>query len=290
MLNIVELEQRWLRYKIKSYIPHAVIVVSLIVIGSVIFLFSSEKEERKPQEQNITIVKTIPKIEKKVEKKEIVKEAVVVTKKEEIKEEPKKVQTLAKPIPQKTTEEPTQVKLMPSLDFMKKMQESMQPYYRENESRENQSNREIKESKKSLPQRETLQNQEEESAPVAAAPKPHIEKKTISHNKIEITRKNTQNDIYEIIERFKKNNNPALSLFVAKKYYELGEYKQSYNYALITNGINKNIESSWIIFAKSLVKLGEKEKAIKTLKKYIKQSHSNRAKILLDEIRSGKFQ
>ena len=93
----------------------------------------------------------------------------------------------------------------------------------------------------------------------------------------------------DVIKRFKKNNNPALSLFIAKKYYELENYDQSYNYALITNEINDNIDSSWIIFAKSLVKLNKREEAIKTLNKYIQHSHSNQAKILLDEIKSGKF-
>jgi tetratricopeptide (TPR) repeat protein len=85
------------------------------------------------------------------------------------------------------------------------------------------------------------------------------------------------------------NNNPALSLFVAKKYYELGDYAQAYNYALITNQINRDIEASWIIFTKSLVKLNKRDQAIQTLKDYIESSSSNTARILLEEIQSGKF-
>jgi two-component SAPR family response regulator len=92
-----------------------------------------------------------------------------------------------------------------------------------------------------------------------------------------------------IIKRFKKNNSPALSLFIAKKYYEAEDYHNAYNYALITNNINREIESSWIIFSKSLVKLGKKELAIKTLQEYTGQSKSRSAKILLDEIQTGKF-
>ena len=124
----------------------------------------------------------------------------------------------------------------------------------------------------------------------------YISKKTNTEStqptskKISIKRQNTQDDIHDIIKRFKNNNNPALSLFVAKKYYELGNYHQAYNYSLITNKINKEIKVSWIIFAKSLVKLGEKDKAISILKKYIQQSNSSSAQILLDEIRTGKFQ
>jgi tetratricopeptide (TPR) repeat protein len=115
--------------------------------------------------------------------------------------------------------------------------------------------------------------------------------------KLSITKKSTMtirrnkdgDDLKDVIRRFKVNNSPALSLFIAKKYYQMGDYQKSYNYALITNQINSNIESSWIIFAKSLAKLGKKEMAISMLKQYIDNSHSSRAKILLEELKSGKF-
>ena len=106
---------------------------------------------------------------------------------------------------------------------------------------------------------------------------------------LKIQRQNTQNDLNLVLERFSKNNNPALSLFIAKKYYEMQDYHQSYNYALITNRINDNIEASWIVFAKSLVKLGRRDEAIKTLNSYFKYSKSTQAKTLLEEIERGKF-
>jgi tetratricopeptide (TPR) repeat protein len=106
---------------------------------------------------------------------------------------------------------------------------------------------------------------------------------------IVIKRQDTLNDLNHVIKRFEKNNNPALSLFIAKKYYALAQYDKSYNYALITNDINSEIEASWIIFAKSLVKLNKKDMAIKTLSKYIENTHSNSGRILLDDIVSGAF-
>ena len=39
MLNTRELEKRWLKHKIKSYIPHVVITLSTITIILVIFAF-----------------------------------------------------------------------------------------------------------------------------------------------------------------------------------------------------------------------------------------------------------
>jgi len=106
---------------------------------------------------------------------------------------------------------------------------------------------------------------------------------------INFKRTTSQSDIESVRKRFEQNNNPALSLFIAKKYYELGEYNKAYNYALITNKINNDIEDSWIIFAKSLVKFGEKEKALKTLNKYVNHSDSDEAQQLLREIISGEF-
>ncbi|HUH43366.1 MAG TPA: hypothetical protein VLZ29_09615 [Sulfurimonas sp.] len=115
---------------------------------------------------------------------------------------------------------------------------------------------------------------------------PRIEDKKTSIN---IERKDEERDIADVIKRFNINHNPALSLFIAKKYYQLGNYEQAYNYALMTNDINNNLEGSWIIFSKSLVKMNKKELAVETLRKYISYSNSSQAKQLLDEITSGKF-
>ena len=203
MLNIIELESRWFKYKVKSYLPHFSVLISLVIVFSFIQKHS---------------LYSIP-------KEEIIKKEV-----------------------------PTNLKLSPSLDSVNNI---------------------------SLVATQTIIPDKLLVKAVSTQP---ISKK------ISIKRQNTQDDIHDIIKRFKNNNNPALSLFVAKKYYELGNYHQAYNYSLITNKINKEIKVSWIIFAKSLVKLGKRDKAISILKKYIQQSNSSSAQILLDEIRTGKFQ
>jgi len=125
---------------------------------------------------------------------------------------------------------------------------------------------------------------------VEIKPEPIIKEISIEKNiSLQIKKQNTSNDINLVIKRFKTNNNPALSLFIAKKYYEIGNFNQAYNYSLITNQLNKDIEESWIIFSKSLVKLDKKNKAIKVLKQYLEYSNSNKAEILLANILSGKF-
>jgi hypothetical protein len=54
MLNIRELEKRWLRYKIKSYTPYAVIIVSLIIILSILFIFIIESNEPHPKTKPVS--------------------------------------------------------------------------------------------------------------------------------------------------------------------------------------------------------------------------------------------
>ncbi len=96
-------------------------------------------------------------------------------------------------------------------------------------------------------------------------------------------------NMQDIIKRFKRTNDPILGLFLARRYYHLKKYNLAYNYALLTNQLDSKNEQSWIIFAKSLVKLGQTNMAIQTLKSYIKISHSKNAKVLLENIQSGHF-
>ena len=100
----------------------------------------------------------------------------------------------------------------------------------------------------------------------------------------------TKDELRSVIKRFNKTQKPALSLFIAKKYYEKGNYKESYNYAKATYKLNPNIEDGVLLYSKSLVKLGHRDKAVSKLKPYIKKSGSIKAKILLNEIQKGNFQ
>jgi len=272
MINVIDLENRWVKYKIKSYIPHAVIVSSLIIILILSLLISTD-DEKTIQTNDINIsTKTKPLIEQEI-RKEPAKPTKSIEPKSQKKEEFRKNETIEIK-KNKTPEIKKKMILSPSLDFIRDMQNDTLPYYEsENATTE------------TTAKNETKVTAQKNEIKVKSLSTP-VKTKTSS---ISISRQDTQEDINQVIKRFKVNNSPALSLFIAKKYYELGQYNKSYNYALITNGINSNIESSWIIFAKSLVKLNEKEMAIKTLKTYYDHSGSNKAKILLDEIITGKF-
>ena len=262
MLNINELEHRWLRYKIKSYIPHTIISISIIFIAAITLTFFTEKE-MKPL-KNELIKKTSTPLTQT-----IIKETPTINNDIQINPSP-------------TSGSGSKMIITPSLDFMKKMQRDTLSNYENHAA--SYSKKQTTQAPVQVTKKHKKTNQKK-LIEVNTAP-PEIKEKK---NSISIKRQNTHDDISQVISRFNKNNNPALSLFIAKKYYELGNYHKSYNYALITNEINNEIEASWIVFTKSLVKLNKKDLAIKTLKKYISQSNSNRANMLLDDITSGKF-
>ena len=258
MINIHDLEKRWLRYKIKSYIPHGVIALSILIIAVVTSLtFNTATPTPKPsQEKNIVTKPIMP--------------TKVVQKEQE--------QPRPKPVLQPVTlSQHNPMKLQPSLGFMKEMQQTSLPFYTENVPETTISNTPTPSPVKKQPS----------TVDVDTLPEPPKEPEV---HRVMIKKRDARHDIAAVIKRFQSNQNPALSLFIAKQYYDLGEYKKAYNYALITNKLNSEIEDSWLIFAKSLVKLGEKKMAMKTLQEYIQSSDSQNAQILLEDIKSGKFQ
>jgi len=219
MLNIHELERKWLIYKFKSYIPHIVITISLVIIFVVLIIFNLKPKDitLSKEQNNIQNIKKLDNIKEEINQDKLI--------------------------------------LKPSYTFIHNIQTSINI-------------------KKEI-----------------YIPKQQIIIKTQNNkNILNIKRQNTKDDISIILKRFNNNKNPALSLFIAKRYYEIKDYKKSYKYAFITNELDNKIEDSWILFIKSMIKLDQKNKAIKTLKKYIQHTNSSTAKILLDEIYSGKIQ
>ena len=294
MLDVRELERKWLRYKIKRYLPYAVLSISLLLIAVVLVNIdfskqdavsqdTTHKEARKTapaakkitQENNATILalsKPTHTLSKPAQIQHSVEQQTPTSTSSTASVQKESTTYTA---PQKT-EEPSKV-LKPSMDFLRKMKDNsilpqsepiappkpQTPYTASQTSSLSKSENDIEEKQ---------QTQEAQKTKV----------------EIKIS-KTSKKDLQEIIKRFKKNNNPVLGVFIAKKYYEMGDYHKAYNYALITNQIDSTIEDSWIVFAKSLVKLGQKERAIKTLKAYINTSKSSKAQILLDNILRGKF-
>ncbi|MDD5052754.1 MAG: hypothetical protein PHO27_08515 [Sulfuricurvum sp.] len=251
MLDIHSLERRWIKYKIKSYLPYiiAVFVFILILLGS---LYSIHSKKTTLITKNIS----------------------------------KKTHIIS---PTQNKEEENITLVEPSMGFVQSLQntlpatiETIKPIVHNNVPLTKTS---IVPPTKVLkvPQTQVL------TVPENITPNPQsqiviTEKSlTMNHNS------ETKLDIDELQRRFKDTSNANLGLFIARYYYDIGNYSEAYNYALKTNASNSKIDDSWIIFSKSLVKLGKSEQAKKTLQLYISQSNSENAKSLLDSIEKGNF-
>ncbi|WP_295420008.1 CDC27 family protein [Sulfurovum sp.] len=100
--------------------------------------------------------------------------------------------------------------------------------------------------------------------------------------------KTTSVSAYKDVEkRFYESHDTDDSLFLARSYYNKGKYKKAEHWAWETNKVNGHIEESWLIFARSKVKLGRKNEAIRVLMSYSKRSGSKKAKNLLLKIKNG---
>ena len=94
--------------------------------------------------------------------------------------------------------------------------------------------------------------------------------------------------IKELEDKFKETQNPEDSLEIAKYYYSKGDYKKAEDWAVNTNNIDGDLEDSWLIFAKSRAKQGNRVDAIKVLQSFYDETNSKKAKALLDKLRRGK--
>lgn len=97
------------------------------------------------------------------------------------------------------------------------------------------------------------------------------------------------NSVHYLKDKFEKTNNIIFALMLAEEYYLAQDYKESNKWALIANQLDADNEKSWLWFAKSKVKLGQKEDAIVALKAYIKNNKSKTAQTLLNQIYLGEI-
>jgi len=102
---------------------------------------------------------------------------------------------------------------------------------------------------------------------------------------IEMTDADTPAAYQEVERRFSVSPDPDDSLFLARVYYKKANYRKAAHWALQTNKLNGDIEESWLIFARSKARSGQKNEAIRVLKEYVKRSNSSEAKKLLKKLK-----
>ncbi len=276
MHNVQELERQWLRYKIKSYVPFALGSVTLFIVLLVIVFFPENKSTPDTSITSVALSIQTPQLASD----QLAKNNAIIPLKSIENQPPTPTSKQNMPSIQHERIPDPSVVLKPSLDFMENIEEAPFPEV------------EIADS-----------NPIANTKPDAQAPVPPIAVETKDSDKkqmmqsdittqkedktISIDTHEDAQDIIDVLERFKKNKKPALSLFAAKRYYALEQYTNAYNYALITNELDSTIEESWLIAAKSLVKMHKENDATRLLNTFIKSSHSMRAKMLLDQINNG---
>lgn len=251
VLDIPSLERRWLKYKIKSYFPHFLISITAIgVIVALSTLYILNKSESGTDKANK------PAAREKSPPKKIQNDTVILEPSMQF------IQSISSNNEQPTIDtiqEPQKINIPTKIPQVKPESKPKVPL--------------------SVPNPSVAIRVP--SAPIAAPP-PIASSKTPT-----IKRESDTFDIHEIEERFKNNSNPHLGVYIARYHYDHGNYSEAYNYALKTNSISSTMEESWLIFAKSLSKLGKSDQAKKTLQLYISQSNSENAKSLLNSIEQG---
>jgi len=89
----------------------------------------------------------------------------------------------------------------------------------------------------------------------------------------------------DVERRFFQTPDTDDALFLAKSYYDKGNYTKAEYWALQTNKVDDNIEESWLIFAKAKAKQGQINEAIRILTSYVRRSNSVQAKSVLYKIK-----
>ncbi|BBG65683.1 transformation system protein [Hydrogenimonas sp.] len=105
---------------------------------------------------------------------------------------------------------------------------------------------------------------------------------------IQIVATKVNNTLKHLIAKFNRTNDPKLASYIAQSYYKKGDYKEALKWSVTANSLDPSSEETWLVYARSKVKLGRKEEAIKALRIYLNQYNSRRAKSYLKSLESGR--
>lgn len=131
-----------------------------------------------------------------------------------------------------------------------------------------------------MPQPKKEKKKKKSTTKPVAPPPPQEEPKKV------IISSQTQ-DIAALKRRYLSSPSLELALLIAKNYYDQGRYDQALKWSMKANELDRRNEQSWILFAKSAYKKGDKKRAIEALSLYVKKTGSKKAKELLQALYKG---
>lgn len=289
-IDIVDLEKRVFRYRLKQKIHYIIVLfLSLLISGIVVyfyynpFSFMATKKEVLPAlpvlETNISIVKPELSVVKEEMKQKTPPPEMVI---EEKIPETVPVQTLMLQLP--TIKANNSDKKNTNSPILKESLDKKFPHEVVEDDIENK----ILMRKMSTKAEETFYRSMDETIESKNMLAPPLEEEK-PKGLIKIETQEVNSIVY-LKDKFEKTQNIIFALMLSEEYYLSKNYSESNKWALIANGIDSDNEKSWMWFAKSKVKLGQKEDAIVALKAYLKNNKSKTIENLLNQINVGEVQ
>ena len=264
MINTKQLEKRWYRYKIKNFILFfaGFLLFLLLPYGGYYLLnYANPMDEKNSLNTPVVQMDRMSIKEVKPDEKPLL-ETISVPKEHNL-----------------TSMTPSEVILSPIIPIVDFTQEKSN----------DRANKRVVEKKSISPKRE------EKSRLVQAKPSTYLTPNELlvvngTASKRETKKihfQSSSSNYMEIMkQKFHKNKNPREAMLLANAYYKAGNYIQSEKWALKANSLDKDLEESWLLFAKSKEQQGSRQEALKILGTYYKKSKSLKAKILIQKIRS----
>ena len=273
--EIVELERKWLIYKIKQRSKIYAVLIFLIssIAFAIYYLFfmpsTTIKEHKAPRK--------VEKIDKKIiidinTTEKIPKIVPEEKKSQSFKIEEKPMKQSKKTITTKKNSKPYHFKI--------------EPRHQDNELFSSNGFLTL-----NLPFKDNIHENiipNEEVIPPAHKIKRDVIKKPAIKKKTKITIDMQEVDTIDHLKnKFYATSSITFALMLAEEYYNVKDYTNSLQWALTANDIDAENTKSWYWFARSKVKLNQKKDAVRALKAFLTNNNSRILSTLLNKIEFG---
>ncbi len=296
--DIIELEKKWFKYKLKQKIKlYIILIISIIILTYIGYQAFELKQTAQYKKNNIE-----KKVKVKKQKfKDISAKKKIINEQNNSKntiniEQNSTVNIINTQIPKKPIlkESNNSKKIVQKKHDILTKKENLKPYYFKLEPTDQGS--ELFSSngflKLNLPfKKEKVKEKVMIKEVPAVQPIRKIETATEEHTiikkpKISIDMQEVDTISY-LKDKYYSTSSIVFALMLAEEYYYAKNYEDALKWSLTANDIDAQNTKSWYWFAKSKVKLNKKEDAIKALKAYLSNNSSKRLSTLLNKIELG---
>jgi tetratricopeptide (TPR) repeat protein len=104
-----------------------------------------------------------------------------------------------------------------------------------------------------------------------------------STDKVYFSAVNEDKSLDEWVQKYNKKKSYAVAIYISKQYYAEKDFKHAGIWAKRANQLDRNKEEAWLLYAKSVYALGDKEKAKKILNVFLRYKDSAKTELLLSE-------